>query len=98
MDDNWVIAGSDDPVIVDLAALACGRGGRQVALVSTPAVCRQAAAPATVYLIEDFDTAAFLSSCEGHRISTVVLVLGRRATRMEQALLDAVAAIVAATR
>jgi hypothetical protein len=98
MDDVLVIAGSDDPVIVDLAAFVCRRGGRKVALVSTTAVCRQVAAPATVHLIEGFVPATFLSSCAGHRVSAVVLVLGRRAARTEGAVLDAVAAITEATR
>jgi hypothetical protein len=97
MNDVLLIAGSDDPVLLDFAAFACRRGGRQVAVISTAALCRQVVAGAAVHPIEGFVPAAFLSSCQGRRVSAVVLFLGRHATQTERALLDAVAEIAAAT-
>jgi hypothetical protein len=98
MNDLMVIAGADDQVPLDFAARACRRGGRGVALVSTAALCRRAPAAAAAYPLEGFDLAAFLSRCEGWRVSALVLFLGRRGTKHDRASLEALAAVAASTR
>src|SRR5262245_31339071 len=93
MDDLLLIVGSDNPVIVDFAASASRSGARQLAVISSPAVCRRVGERAVRYTVEEFSTAHFLSAHTHQTVSTIVVFLSRRWTDGERNLLNAVAEI-----
>jgi hypothetical protein len=86
-----LIAGGGDPVIADYARWAARTGRERIAVIAQPDVCGAIKECVQLHPAEGFSKAEYLAAHPQERIDSVVIILGRHATKAEQDLLSAVA-------
>src|SRR5262245_2171890 len=95
MDNALLIAGVQNPVLVDYAMHCLRRGCADVSVVCSRKRCRDLEGRAKCYAADSFSPTDFGEAGPSRRIAGVVLFLDGRWTRCGRALVDAVAALAA---
>jgi hypothetical protein len=91
VDAIHLISGGSDPVIADYASWAARTGRGRIAVIASPGVCGVIKEGVELHPTDAFSKADYLAAHPQDRIGSVVIFLGRNATKREQDLLAAVA-------
>jgi hypothetical protein len=95
-DELLLVAGSQDPVLLDFVAFASHHGARSITVLAPPRVCRRVAAPVECVELDGISRTTLVARRQGWRCASVVVFLGPGLGRTDRAVVDAAAEWAAA--